>query len=144
MPTRNQIAEALLARLSGAYAFVTASRRNRDPKRIGTSETPCLILLEHEEEYERQSAALPPIRASLFIALIYIDVGNDENAIPAATMNSIRDAIDAALVPDDDATGRQTLGGIVHSCMVDGVVELSSGDLTGKAAATIPIRVVTP
>jgi hypothetical protein len=144
MSTRNQIADALLALLAGAYPFVTASRRNRDPKRIGVAEAPCLFLLEHEETYERPSPSLPPKRRLDLVALVYVDAGADENAVPAAILDDILDALDAALAPESFGEGRLTIGGRVFSAMIDGTIERSSGDMTGKAAAAIPIAILVP
>jgi hypothetical protein len=141
MPSRNDVAAALLAKLAGAYAFTSTSRRNRDPQRIGPSQAPCLFLLDHEESYTRPSPDVPPVREIAFVALVYVDVGNNENAIPAAVMNDILDALDVALA-GDPCTGRETLGGLVFSCTIDGTIERSSGDMTGKAAAAVPISVV--
>jgi len=144
MSTRNDIAEALLALLATAYPFVVTSRRNRDPKRIGPGETPALFLLEHEESYERSSPSLPPVLRLEYLALVYVDVGDDENAVPAAGISDILDALDAVLGSVGPSTGRFTIGDRVYSCMISGTIERSSGDLTGKAAAMIPICALIP
>ena len=141
MPTREQVAEALLAKLAAGQAYQTTGRRNRDPENIPT---PALLLLEFGETTERQSVNLPPKRIWRYRAVIYVDAGGDETVIPASLLNPFVDAIDAALVPDDPLQGRSTLGGRVYSALVKGETIRSPGEVTGRAAAIVPIEVIVP
>lgn len=144
MATREDIMTALLARLAGAWPFAMTGRRNRSPETFTAANSPALILVEHMERYEVESPSLPPKRALDVLALVYCDIGQDENAIPATVLNNILDGFDAALAPDSHGHGRCTLGGRVHSCRIDGEIERSSGDMTGKAMAVVPIRIHIP
>jgi hypothetical protein len=140
----NAVAEALLALLGDTYPFVVKSRRLRDPERLGLSETPALFLLEHEEEYERASPSMPPKRTLWFVAMVYVDVGDDENAIPVAIINDVLGAFNAALGTENYGHGRLTLGDLAYAAMISGTAAWSSGELTGKAALSVPIAVLLP
>ena len=54
-------------------------------------------------------------------------------------INSVLDAIDAALAPSGEA--RQTLGGLVSHCRVDGTVMRDPGDLDGDGMVIVPISI---
>ena len=102
------------------------------------------MLIKHHEDYTRKGPTVPPIRTMTVMAIVYIDVGSNVNAIPDSVINPIQDAIDTALLPDDSTTGRCTLGGIVFSAMIKGEVIAAPGDKTGKGLALIPIEICIP
>ena len=140
MITREAVMTALLQRLS-IPSFVTISRRNRAPETLSPSLTPALMLVGHKESFERPSASMPPKVILHLLAILYIDVGNDENAVPDAILNGLLDEVTLALHPDSPALGRTTLGGLVQSVMIDGEITKAPGDITGKGLAVIPITV---
>ena len=142
--TREQVMTALLALLQTSAEYKLISRRNRAPATITPALSPALLLLEDAETYVRKSPAQPPVRTLTAKAVIYNDVGPNPNAIPVTIVNQALDALDALLVPDDRATGRCTLGGLVYSAMLDGDVVKAPGDQTGVAMAIAPIRIVLP
>lgn len=141
MTTREEAVQAVFAKI-GTNSYVERSRRMRDPESVAPANTPVLFLLEHSESFERPSASLPPSRVLHLRAFIYSDVGDDENAIPASTINALLDELETNLKPDDQ--GRCTLGGLVHSVMIDGDISKAPGDITGKSLAIVPIRVLIP
>ena len=147
--TREQIMEALQARLqgiivNGSPAFNAVTRRNVSPETIVSAGQAALALVKHHETYHRPSPAQPPRRTLTIMAIVYIDVGANANAIPDAVLNPIQDAIDAALAPDDNVRGTCTLGGLVYSAMIAGEVIAAPGDKTGKGLAIVPIDVIIP
>jgi hypothetical protein len=144
MATREEIINALFNRLAASGPFKTVGRRNRDPESIPPCETPALMLVEHSEKNARPAPNLPPKRTMSLRAIIYSDVGCDENAIPASLVNNLLDAIDAALVPDDPSSNRCTLGGLVYSVVIEGDVIMAPGDVTGKGLAIMPIQILIP
>ncbi len=135
--SREQIMTALLSRLAGSGEFATIGRRNRRPESIAAINTPALMLVEHSETYERPSPNQPPIRTLEVRAIVYCDVGQDENAIPSSIVNQLLDGIDSVMVPDSRMLGRCTLGGLVYSAMIDGDVIKAPGDVTGKSLAVV-------
>ena len=80
--TREQIMEALQARLQGCYAFSAVTRRNVSPETIVSAGQAALALVKHHETYHRPSPAQPPRRTLTIMAIVYIDVGANANAIP--------------------------------------------------------------
>lgn len=144
MTTREEVAQALFTRLTTKVQFAEAGRRLRDPDTMNATHTPVLMLVEHSEEFQRPSPSLAAKRAVQFRALIYTDVGDNENAIPAATINDLLDQMEAALAPDDPSTNKCRLGGLVDSVMIDGEIIKAPGDVTGKSIAIVPIRILLP
>lgn len=144
MTAREQAINALLAKLAATAEFATVGRRNRSPETIASVSTPALMLVEASEEYKRPSPSVPPIRTLRVSAIIYYDVGDNENAIPASVINPLLDGFDAALVPDDPISGRCTLGGLVYSVLIEGEMLKAPGDVTGKGLAVVPIAIVLP
>ena len=142
--SREQALTALLAVLSKSGEFKLIGRRNRDPEAIGPDQSPALLLLEHSEIYKRPSINLPPIRQLTVMAVVYNDVGSDENAIPSSAVNNVLDQIDALLKPDDMIKNVFTLGGLVSSALIDGEVTKAPGDMTGKSLAIVPIKITFP
>lgn len=73
---------------------------------------------------------------------------NDPDAVPTVTTNHILDAIETALAPTISDPGfldeRNTLGGLVHHCFLNGKVTKVSGDLDGAALITVPITILAP
>ena len=142
--TREQIINALLVRLSASGQFKTIGRRNRNTESIPPHETPALLLVQHSEKYARPAINLPPKRTISLRAIVYSDVGGNENAIPASVINNLVDAIDTAMIPDDPASQRCTLGGLVYSALIEGDVIEAPGDVTGKGLAIVPIQILIP
>ena len=124
---------ALLLRLS-LPSFVTVSRRNRAPESLSPGLTPALMLVSHKENYERPSASAPAKITLHLLAIMYVDVGNDENAIPDAILNGLLDQVTLALAPDQPNLGRTTLGGLVQSVMIDGEITKAPGDVPARAS----------
>lgn len=144
MTIRETAVNALLAKLTGLNAFTNIGRRNVSPETIASPGAPALLLLTHHENYVRLDFAQPPKRTLTVMAVIYIDTGTDENAVPDTILNNLQDAIDGALSVDDRSTGRCTLGGAVFSAHIKGEVIRAPGDKTGKGLAVIPIELILP
>jgi hypothetical protein len=144
MIEREQVAQALFQRITTRVTFAESGRRLRDPDTIDRDKTPVLMLVEHDEGFERSSPSRPPKRLMHFRALLYTDVGDNENAIPGTTINNLLDQLEAALAPDDMSTGRCRLGSLVDSVMIEGEIIKAAGDVTGKSIAIVPIIIVLP
>lgn len=143
-PTREQVYDALLAKLSAVTGIKEASRRRRPLNYFTPTNTPALMLVELKESYERKSANLPPTRTLSVGAVIINDVGNDQNALPTTAINDAIDAIDAALKPSPVSDGLVHLGTGAYAIYIQGEVEKAPGDITGKAIAVIPISIILP
>lgn len=141
---RETVMQALFVALQTSGKFKSVGRRNRDPETIGIESSPALMLVEHSESYRSPTTHQPPIRKLMVRAIVYFDVGGDDNAIPSGVINPILDAIDALFRPDNAMTGQFTLGGLVQSAIIDGAVVKAPGDKTGKGLAMVPITITLP
>lgn len=104
---------------------------------------PALCQAEHGETYA-QATNLPYKRTFTASWLIYHAVG-DPNAVPSTTTNNLLDALETAITPYPNNPGfRQTLGGLVHHCFINGKVFRESGDLDGQALLVVPISILVP
>jgi hypothetical protein len=143
--TIEQAVSALFAVLQGTATFVTSSRRNQNPEGMNPANTPALFLIEHQDEFDRkQGYNIQAVQSLRLMAIIYIDVGSDPNAIPSTFINNTIDAIKAAFAPDDRVRNTFTIGGLVQACTIDGQTSRASGDVTGKGLAIVPIRILFP
>lgn len=59
-------------------------------------------------------------------------------------LNTILDAIDAALQPDDPINNVLTLGGLVSHVWIEGDVFADTGDLDGQGMFIVPIKILVP
>lgn len=143
-PTRKAIAAALLTQLTPpGNPFAQSGRRLRDPEGSAAAGKPAIYVIKAHEKFDRSKQLLPPKRDLHFLAVIYTDVGEDETAIPADVIDDLVDYVEGQLAPDT-VTGRQTLGGLVQSVLIDGDINFAPGDSTGKGETVIPIRVTIP
>jgi hypothetical protein len=142
--SREQVANALFSLLQTSYAYPTASRRFVTDDQLSAVQKPALYLLNKKEDHVRGKLQTPAVRSILFDAVIFIAVGMDPNVVPVTTLNNLIDAIDpvsgGVLAPNDH--GRQTLGGLVTDCYIEGDIDLWPGDLNGLGGAAIPIKVI--
>lgn len=142
--TREQAMTALFALVSGSSSFVTTSRRFHMPDQIPASMQPALLMCEPDEDHQKQKLITPAVRYLSVEIWIYISDGTDPNNVPAITLNNMIDAIDpisgGVLAPG--LNGRQTLGGLVADCYIDGKINKVPGDIDGQGIARIPVKVM--
>jgi hypothetical protein len=145
--SRKSVAAALLKQLTAGGQFTKTGRRDRAPEQAASPGKPGLFLVKPRENYsyEGDNRGVPPVRDMRFLAVVYTDFSGDENAIPADVIDDLLDAVDAALAPSPTDQvingGRQTLGGLVYDCRIEGESDLAPGDVQGKGQTVVPIRV---
>jgi hypothetical protein len=143
---REDVMTALATLLSSTLTplgLKSLSRRLVKPESITSAQSPCAFLVEMTDDYQRQSPALPPTRHMLADLYLYNDIGDDPNAIPSTPINQMLDALDVALKPTDPSQ-RLTLNGLVEYVLIEGQIERAMGELTGKAVAAVPLKIVLP
>lgn len=138
MIDREAIYAALFERLSAIPGLKTTSRRLRHWTDVGSSEQPALF-----QAQRNQLAKTTPGTPSVWtlFADIYIYVSNTGDT-PAAGMNALINAVEAALAPDNRVKNTCTLGGLCSFCFIDGSVETDEGTLGNQAVAIVPIKIV--
>jgi len=148
MPTtsREEALEALAALLASAYDWTTGpSRRLKLWTDVSMANRPaCFIFEGGFETYAWSEGAIAKriIEAKVFI---YLNA-KDPNVIGASLLNDVMDALDAAfaLSGNDLLIGRNTLGGLVSQCRIDGKLMKDPGDLDGDALLIVPIKLILP
>jgi hypothetical protein len=137
---REAIYGALFARLAGAAAFATVGRRLRHWSDVGPAEQPALFMVQKRETAERPPGL--PAKWTLLVDLYVYAHAADEPSPPASVLNPLLDALEAALGPDNAATNRQTLGGLVQHAAIAGAIETDEGVLGGQTVAIVPVEIV--
>jgi hypothetical protein len=136
---REVIYSALFTLLQGVGGVALASRRLRLWSEVAACDRPALFLSERAEQYVRANEAMP---ATVTLeADIYLYVNADDLHIPATALNALLDAVDMALAPAP-LSGRQTLGGLVSHCWIEGKIIKDTGDLDGDGVAILPVRML--
>ncbi|MGA9598920.1 MAG: hypothetical protein WBS22_01420 [Methylocystis sp.] len=125
--------------VNGQAGFVSVSRRLKLWSDVPKSQRPALFVAEHREQQSYQNEALPAKTTHAVDLFVYIDA-SDKNTIPAIALNTILDALEAALKPANGA--RQTLGGLVSHCRIEGAVLKDPGDLDGDGLLWVPIKIL--
>jgi hypothetical protein len=136
--SREAIYQALFARVSTAADFATATRRIKEYADVDQATQPAILQVELGEKWAEPGT--PPqaviLRAKLFI---YCE-SNDPTEPVSTQINTLMDAVTAALAPPD-IEERQTLGGLVYNTAIVGDVTIAEG-LSGQSEVSIPIEIM--
>jgi hypothetical protein len=152
MNARETIIEALCAQLAqarfpalinGNDTWATLSRRLKLWSDVASADQPALFVTEHSEATTFASENLPGKTTLNVDLFIYISAGQDPGAIPARDLNIALDALAETLAPPAGCE-RQTLGGLVHTCRIEGRIVKDPGDLDGQGLAIVPIKILAP
>lgn len=142
--TREQVGLALFALLTGSATYASSSRRFTSWTQVTGAQKPALFQVEHREQHVKKQLITPAVRTLDIDVFIFINAGQDPNITPVSVLNPLIDAIDptsgGCLAPDRN--GRQTLGGLVTDCYIDGEIIKPPGDQNGIGMAVIPVKVV--
>ncbi len=141
---REAIYAALFALWTPAYSWKqTPSRRLKLWAEVQLEDRPTAYQFEGaEESYDWTNQVNPKVVLTAQI-FVYFN-SKDPNVIGSTEMNTVLDAIHNRLIPSgrDLTTGRQTLGGLVHSARIQGSVTRVPGDIDGDGMAIVPIRIL--
>ncbi len=142
--TREIYYEALFSLLQGLKAngaVIIADRRVRLMEEMQTAELPALFMSVGHQKTE-QSLKQEPKR--WLNATIYLYCANpDQHTSADVALNGLIDALEATVTPPPPYE-TQTLGGLVHSCWIEGETEVFAGPNGERAAAIVPIRMLVP
>ncbi len=144
--SREDALEALAALLASAYDWTTGPlRRLKLWTDVSMANRPaCFIFEGGFESYAWSEGAIAKriLEPKIFI---YLNA-KDPNSAGASLLNEVMDALDAAfaLSGDDLLFGRNTLGGLVSQCRIDGKIMKDPGDLDGDALLIVPVKLILP
>jgi len=148
--SREAVMTALFAKLTattfsspinGSNTWVTTSRRLQLWADVAKTSRPYMCMTEHHEQQAYKAENLPAYVTLLIDVFVYID-SEDKSTTPSITLNTILDALDAAIAPGPGEQ-RQTLGGLISHCRVDGPVLKDPGDIDGDGLIIYPIKITT-
>lgn len=138
--TFEQVYSALFALAAGIPGVTTTSRRLKNAQDVAPADSPALYQVQGQQKAVYTENA-PGIIWDITATWIVVVIDNDPTQPITPTLNPILDAIAAALAPSP-AQPRNTLGGLVETCAIDGNVEIFEGVLGDRAVAVVPIRIV--
>jgi hypothetical protein len=142
MIAREPIYAALFERVAGAAGFVTAERRLRHWSDVAPAEQPALFMTQKSENAAVKALGAPLVW-TLNVELYLYAHSSDPQLSPAAVLNPLLDAVEAALAPAA-TTGLQDLGlaAMVQHAAIAGKIETEEGILGDQAIAIIPIEIL--
>lgn len=156
---RESIFEALLTLLKGltwtdaltntaGATWLKASRRIIPSAQVDLSMMPALFLCQTKE---RHTATKGMGSTILLMGDIHVyvnapePVGTEDAIAPTTILNPILDAINAVIPTTgttDPMTGKQTLGGLVEHCVINGEIQTWEGTLGTVELALIPFELL--
>ena len=162
MTTREQIWQAMFAKISAVPGFVAASRRgilSESTTALPPTNQPALWLMESDETRGRASGSQANAPIKILLGEIWIwarlpdasgglgEYTPDQTTPGSSVLNPLLDAIDAIMEkPDDPSRGTNTLGGLVAHCWIEGRGSKVPGDFdaSGQCFASVPIKILWP
>lgn len=156
-PTREQIYQALWALTAemkwdvvvspaSFNTWVSSDRRVKLFADVPTPQQPFICQAEHGEAIAQKSN-LPYRRVFEASWIIYQASGLNKSTAGAILNNKILDAVQAAMVPKPTDVGfpqRNTLGGLVYHCYIDGIIFKDPGDIDDQAMMVVPVKMLVP
>jgi hypothetical protein len=142
MIRREAIYRALFTLAAGAGEFATIERRWRHWSEVTPAEQPALFMRQ-KSELAAVKALGAPIVWTLAVELCLYAHSSDPRQTPAALLNPLVDAVEAALLPSA-ASGLQTLGlpQMVQHAYIAGKLATDEGALRDQAVAIIPVQIL--
>lgn len=141
---RETIMTALVALLATATGFKTGPLR-RLQLWSQVANQPAIFVRNAGDDYPARPINGLPAKTTMHVEIwIYAKVGIDPSGVPGVVINGLVDAVEAVLQPTAATAGRQTLGGLVSHCWIEGRIEMDPGDLDGQAKVIIPLRILGP
>jgi hypothetical protein len=144
---REQVYSALFATLQGALLapagpFKTVSRRWQDPTQLSPADRPSLYQVQKDELIGTSVNGLP-LHGKLDLDLVLYTAGDSgPNSVPSTELNSLLDAVEAA-VRNATPGIAQSLGGKVSHCRIEGRIEIVENVQGEMALAVVPVEILT-
>lgn len=137
MIDREKIYAALFYRLGKLPGVATLSRRLL--AWVDVTEFPAVFQAQKFEIGKKPGRGIPLVWT--FEVELYVYVKVPANESPCTILNKLVDDINAAL-ESDDPDGKQTLGGLVEDCWVEGQTATDEGTLGDLAITIIPVHIL--
>jgi len=143
--SREQIYSVLFTTLQSALGakFATISRRWRVPEQVSPESRPALFQVQTGERAKTNANGEPIIWIATVDLVIYTQGSGDEQTVPSQELNDLLDAVEAALAPPPNSDGKQTLGGKVSHCRLQGSARIVENVNGAAAMAVVPVEILT-
>jgi hypothetical protein len=138
-PSREAVYAALFAKLKSIPGLNTVSRRLQNVQDVAPENFPAAFQLQGEQA-NKYSGTVPTVYTWKCDWLLYAFNADPLDA-PSTALNTLIDAAVAVLAP---AFGKETLGGLVEYCAIDGNIQVFEGVLGDRAVAVLPITILLP
>lgn len=138
---RKAVYDAFFALMKESAGFVEVSQTPFSSDALGTARMPMMEILGQQEFAEFKALGIPIIWRIHMDLMVYCDT-SDPSAPAYDTLNTLIDAMDAAMTPDP-ATGVVTLGGLVADVHFNGTILKDPSFQSGIGAASVPIEIIT-
>jgi len=129
--------------------FQTMGRKHVMPPQLVTADQPAFFQVAVKERHIPDKVPGAPFKLVLrgyLIVYVFDDSPNEdigkETVLPETTTNNLLKAIDGALIPDNFATGKFTIGGLVTHCWIEGDSSLDPGIFGPQCAAILPLFIL--
>lgn len=128
-------------------SFATRTRRIALFSDVPDKQQPWLGQSEHSESINQVSRM--PYKVTLQAQwVVYHVMGKQPGTVPTTRNNQILDALQEAIAPAKTDPGyldqRNTLGGLVYHCYIDGDIFKDPGDIDNQAMLIVPIKLLVP
>lgn len=140
-PTREAVYSALFAKLQTVAGLTTISRRVKNVQDVQPEDFPAAYQLQGVQAI-KFSGANPASNVWHASWLLYAH-DPDPASAPSTQLNNLIDAAVAVLAPSP-GFDKQSLGGLVEYCAIDGTIDVFEGVLGDRAVAVLPIVIVLP
>lgn len=137
----SQALETQLAKAKNAYPFKTVSRRARIWTNVTSAEQPVIFLVKVSEAIDQSTWGAPRYRLK-YVVLCYLRADAAPNLVPEVEINKVLDAVDVTLLGTPPGE-KQTLGGVVENCWIEGDVMIDTGILDQQIVIVIPVSILT-
>ena len=141
--SRESVALALYNQISSAMitaGAVKVSRRLLHWSDVEPADQPAVFVAQGTQEPTWSKSGEPIIWRWNFSVYIYAHEA-DPTASPSSKLNVLLDALEGALAPEAFSK-KQTLGGTVVHCWINGAVETDEGILGSQCMAIVPIEIL--
>ena len=140
MINREAIYSALYDKLNTIQGFRTVSRRFKLWSELQPEQMPACMMVQAGEVGMQEGGT--PTRWEMSVDILIYTFQADDTISPTPQLNSLLDAVEALFAPDDPASNRLTLGGLVTRAWLSGNVEIFEGVIANHSVAAIPVRIL--
>ncbi|NTV02429.1 MAG: hypothetical protein HGB04_06540 [Chlorobiaceae bacterium] len=138
--SRNAQYSAIFALLAGVAGIRTASKRLRLVTEVPPVEQPAMFLVKGDESLSQPVAGAATRYERAYEVFLYVHE-TDPSMSATEKINPILDSVAEAFRAD--AGGRNSLGGTVYHCWIDGTIEIDDGALENQGGAHFVIKTVS-